>query len=106
MHVHIAGPTEQPVFEMMMFQVRDAVRHVGLAGEERLLPKRLAIANHAAHASHVGRQIAGQQLRSQGRVAQLGMRKPQVVTTLRDVIGELVGETEAQTPRVAAASIT
>src|SRR4051812_21995059 len=42
MHMHVAGPAEQRILEVVMFEVPDRVRHVGLAREERFLPQQLA----------------------------------------------------------------
>jgi hypothetical protein len=37
--MHIAGLPEEPVFEMMMLEIADCVRHVRFARQERLLPQ-------------------------------------------------------------------
>ena len=50
--VDVAGAAEQGIFEMVVLEVGEAVRHVRLAGEERLLPQDLAVAQDAAGAAH------------------------------------------------------
>ena len=64
------------------------------------LPQHLAVAQDAAGAAQRrARQFAEQQLRRRWRVAQLGMREPEIVAALGDVVGELVAEREAEPAR-------
>ncbi len=53
----------------------------------------------ARGAPDVGRQLTDQQLRPEGRAAQLGVSQVQVVGSFSDVIGELVGQREAEPER-------
>ncbi len=78
------------VCDMLASPVRNGFSH-------SVLPSR----SDAARAAHVGRQLTNQQLRAQRGMAQFGMRQPQVIATLGDVIRELVGEAEADTARIA-----
>jgi hypothetical protein len=103
-HVQVTGSAEQRVLEVMMFQIRQVMRHVRLPGQERLLPDRLAAATDQRGAMHVGRQLADQQLRSDRRGAQFRMRQIQVVHALHHVVGKLIREREAEAERRAVAA--
>src|SRR3546814_16420633 len=48
MDMHVAGAAEQAIFEMMVLEVGDAVRHIRFARQKGLFPQRPAIAYDAA----------------------------------------------------------
>src|SRR3546814_20909732 len=50
MVVDIAGAAEAGIFEMVVFEVADRVRHIRLTRDEGLFPDRLAVAHDAAGA--------------------------------------------------------
>src|SRR3546814_16463568 len=50
MDVDIAGAAEAGIFEMVVFEVADRVRHIRLTRDEGLFPDRLAVAHDAAGA--------------------------------------------------------
>ncbi len=50
-------------------------------------------------AAHVVRQVADQHLRAERGRPQLGMGEPEIVDALGDVVGEFVGEGEADAER-------
>ena len=99
--VDVAGAPEQGIFEMVVLEVGEAVRHVRLAAQEGLLPQDLPVAQDPAGAAQILRQIADQQFRSQRGRTQLGMGEPEVIAALGDMVGEFVGEREAQAARPA-----
>src|SRR5450830_1989987 len=101
MYVDIARATEQWIFEMMVFQVGNRMRHVVFATEERFFPTYCPIrAANARHALHMGRQLTHQQSRADGADAQFGMRQEQVILTLRDVVGKFIADGKAKTIRL------
>jgi hypothetical protein len=53
--VHVARPAEDGVFEVVVLQIGDRMRHVRLAREERLLEDDLAASPDAADPLHAGR---------------------------------------------------
>src|SRR5690606_39311004 len=53
MHVHVTGPAELGVLEMVVLEIRDRVRHVGFPRPERLFPQRFPAAQDAARAADV-----------------------------------------------------
>ena len=65
------------------------VRHVRLAGQERLLPEHRAVAQDPAGCRARRRQLAEQQLGPERRVAQLGMGEPEVIVALGDVVARI-----------------
>ncbi len=75
------------------------VGHVVLAGQERLFPDHLAVAADARKTLDMTGQRASQQFRADRGRAQLGMRQPEIVLALGDVVGELVAEREADAER-------
>ncbi len=97
--VQIAGLAEERVLEVVVLEVGDGVAHVGLAGEEGLFPDRLAVAADAARALDVVGQGADQDFRAEGGGPELGVGEEEVVLPLGDVVGELVGEREADAVR-------
>ena len=99
MHMDVAGLAEDRVFEMMMLEIGDRMRHVGLARQERLFPERLAIAQDARRAANVGRQVADQDFRAEGGVAQLRMRQIEIIDALGDVVGKFVRQGKADAKR-------
>ena len=68
MDMDIAGLAEQRIFEVMMFQIGDAVRHIGLARQKRFFPQNRAVADDPAGAAHIRGEFAEQQLRPQRRL--------------------------------------
>src|SRR4051812_22729424 len=56
MGVHVARTAEQRVLEVVALQVLDTVRHVALARQERLLPRRRAAPTDARRATDIGGQ--------------------------------------------------
>ena len=101
MDVEIARTAEAVILEMMIFEIGQRVAHVGLAGEERLLPDHLAFAANAAHAFDAGRRIAHEHLRADGRMAELGVREIEIVLALGDMVGIFIAQSEAQPQRAA-----
>src|ERR1700677_4795865 len=99
MHVDVPRAAEQGVLEMVRLEVGDGVRHVLLAGKERLLPDDRLAAADARDALDVEREVADQELGAEARRAQLGMGEGEIVLPLRDVIGEFVAEREADPHR-------
>src|SRR5262249_43432641 len=67
----VAGPPEHRVAEMVVLEIADRVRHVGLAAQEFALPDDLVAAHDAGMAAHVLRQLAEQELRPQRALPQL-----------------------------------
>jgi len=63
--MHIARAQELAVFEVVIFEVFQAVAHVGFAAEKLALPQHLAIAHDAAAASQMLRQLANPQFRAE-----------------------------------------
>src|SRR4029078_11655985 len=64
--VDVARPAEIVVFEMVGFEIRDGLVHVGLAGQKRLLEDDVPAAPDARDAADVVRQLAEQEFRSEG----------------------------------------
>src|SRR5690606_23901641 len=58
MHVYVTGAAEQRIFEVVMLEVGDGVRHVAFAGQEWLLPRDVGSAPDAAPAADVRGQVA------------------------------------------------
>src|SRR6185312_2785982 len=58
--VGVAGPAEHRIAEMIVLEIADRVRHVGLAAQELALPDDLVAAHDAGLAAHVRRQLAEQ----------------------------------------------
>ena len=96
----VARTTEQIVLEVMILQVGNRMRHIGFAGQERLFPDRLAAAQDARGPTNVRRQLADQDFGTEGSVAQLGMGEEEIVHPLRHMVGEFVGEGEADAQRL------
>ena len=71
MDMDVAGTAEQVIFEMMMFQIGEAVRHIAFARQERLFPDRDAIAQDAAGTLDMRRRGADQQFRAKRGLPQL-----------------------------------
>ena len=69
MHMDVAGPAEQLIFEMVRLEIGDGVRHVLLARQEGLVPEQLVAAADARGAVDVGGQIADQQFRAKAQAA-------------------------------------
>src|SRR3546814_6637604 len=92
----IAGAAEAGIFEMVVFEVADRVRHIRLTRDEGLFPDRLAVAHDAAGAFDMIGERAGQQFGAERGRAQLGMREPKIIAAFGDVIGKFVGEREAE----------
>ena len=101
MYMHVARLAERRIFEVMVFEIGDGVRHVRFARQERLFPQRLAVAHDARGAADVGRQVADQNLRSERGVAQLGMGEEEIVHALGDMVGKFVRQREADAERCA-----
>src|SRR5687768_16606399 len=99
MYMHVARLPEHRIFEMVMLEIGNRMRHVRLSGQERLLPQDRTVAQDARRALDVERQVADQNLGTKGGVAQLRMRQIEVVHALGDMVGELVGEREADPER-------
>src|SRR5437870_4521875 len=53
----------------------------------------------AAHAPDILGQVAQEELRTEGGGAQLGVGQPQIVAALGEVVGELIGQGEAEANR-------
>src|SRR5262249_53377002 len=66
----IAGSPEHRIAEVIVFEVADRVRHVGLAAQKLSLPQDLVAAHDARVAAHVLRKFAEQELRTQGALPQ------------------------------------
>lgn len=96
MDMNVAGLPELAISEMMMCEVRDAVRHRFLAAQKGPLPQDFAAAPDARRPPNGLRQFSQQQFGTDHRSAQLRMFQPEIVAALRDVIGEFVGQREAQ----------
>ena len=103
MNVNIAGSPEEVIFEVMELEIGDRVRHVRLAGDERLLPDDPAVAEDAAFARQVARQRSGAKLWPDRAGSELRMGKIEVVLLLHDVIGIFIAERKAQPHRRAVA---
>src|SRR3546814_18992126 len=95
----IAGAAEAGIFEMVVFEVADRVRHIRLTRDEGLFPDRLAVAHDAAGAFDMIGELAGQQFGAERGRAQLGMRETKIIAGFGDVIGKFVGERGAETSR-------
>jgi hypothetical protein len=63
------------VLEVVVFEVRERVAHVRLAGEERLLPDHRIVPADAACAFEVGGKGARVEHRSHAAMAQLRVRE-------------------------------
>ena len=94
--MHIARHEELAVFEVVVFEVFQAVAHIGLATEEFVLPDDLAVAQDAAGARQMLGQFAHAQLRAETATAQLGMGHVQVILALHHMVGELVAYRKTQ----------
>jgi hypothetical protein len=92
--MQVAGLAEDRIFEVMVFQIGEAVRHVRLTRQEGLFPDHLVLAQDTAVAAQILGQGADQNLRAEGGHPQLGMGEPEVV----DPFGHMVGEFVAQGP--------
>src|SRR3546814_10638403 len=79
MVVDIAGAAEAGIFEMVVFEVADRVRHIRLTRDEGLFPDRLAVAHDAAGAFDMIGERAGQQFGAERGRAQLGTREPKII---------------------------
>jgi len=99
--VEITRTAEAIVLEVMIFEVGQRVAHVGLAGQEGLLPDRLTLSHDAAHALDRVRDLAHHHFGANGGVTQLGMREIQIVLPLGDVVGIFIAEGEAKAHRAA-----
>src|SRR3546814_3038305 len=53
MDMHVAGAAEQAIFEMMVLEVGDAVRHIRFARQKGLFPQRPALAYDEIGRAHV-----------------------------------------------------
>ncbi|MNV88151.1 hypothetical protein D3C71_1823300 [compost metagenome] len=82
-----------------MLEVGKAVRHVGLARQERLFPKDLAAAQDPRRASDILRRCADTDFRPEARLAQLRVGEPEIVDPLGLVVGKLVGNGKADAER-------
>src|SRR5438067_804355 len=96
MHVNVARAPELRIFELVPFEVRQAVAHIRLAREERLLPDDRTIAPDSAHAFDMLGWRADQQLGPEGRRPQLGMGEPQIIVALGYMVTELIGQGETE----------
>ena len=99
MHMYVARAAEQTVLEVVVLEVGDGVGHVGFAGQKGLLPQQALVPIDSAHAAYVGRQLTREQLGAERHRSELGVCQPQIVVALRDVIGEFIGEAEAEPHR-------
>src|SRR3546814_10588486 len=79
MDMHVAGAAEQAIFEMMVLEVGDAVRHIRFARQKGLFPQRPAIAYDAADPLDMRGQFADEQFGTERRGAQLRMGEPQII---------------------------
>src|SRR3546814_9579318 len=61
LYMHVAGAAEQAIFEMMVLEVGDAVRHIRFARQKGLFPQRPAIAYDAADPLDMRGQFADEQ---------------------------------------------
>ncbi len=101
MHMHVTGPEELCVLEVVVFKVFQAVAHVRFATEELFFPQHLAVAPDPTGARQALRQVAHAQLRPERTGAQFRMRQIQVVATFHDMVGVFITNGEAQTIRLA-----
>ena len=86
MYVDISRTAELRVFEVVMLEIRQGMRHVGFARQERLFPKDLFVANDTTDAADLRRQRTQQKLGSDRGRAQLGVGEPEIVAALGYVI--------------------
>ncbi|QTK80756.1 hypothetical protein AT6N2_C3281 [Agrobacterium tumefaciens] len=98
-HMHIARRTEQAVFEVVIFEVREGVGHVVLTRNERLFEDDLVAATNARGTTNIGRRCADADFGAETRRTQLGMGKVKIVDPLGDVIGKLVRHGKTDTHR-------
>ncbi|MPL90050.1 hypothetical protein SDC9_36095 [bioreactor metagenome] len=98
-HMQIARAPERGVFEMVVLEICDRVRHVLLARQERLVEDHRIAAQDARAALDMRGQRAEPQLRAEARRAEFRMGEEQIVDPFRHMIGELVGEAEAEAVR-------
>ena len=95
MNVNISGLAKQSIFEVMMLQIGEGVGHIGLAREERLFPNHLGPPLDARHAANIGRRCAHPDLRPEACGTQFRMGEIEIVHPLGHMIGEFIGESEA-----------
>ena len=95
MDMDVARTPKLRIFEVMMLEIGNRVRHIRLARKERLFPDRLTVANDAAGPADVIRQRAEQQFGTKCRIAKFGMCQPQIIAALGHMIRKLVGESKA-----------
>src|ERR1019366_8442975 len=88
-------------FEVMVFQIGNAMRHVFLASLNRLLPERRAVALDADLASDRSKLRADNQLRPDAALAELGACKVQIVASFKAVIREFITRAHANAVRCA-----
>ena len=99
MDVNVARAAELRIFELVPFEVGEAVAHVRLAREERLFPDDGAVAPDAAHAFDMLGRRTDEQLGAERRLPKLRMGEPQIILALGDMVAELVGEAKAEPVR-------
>src|SRR4029079_5278480 len=97
--MNVPRPAKLSIFELVPFEVREAVRHVRFAGEKRLLPDDRTSAEDPAGAFHMIGRGSDQDFRTKRGLPELGIGKPQIIVALRDVIAELVRQAKAEPVR-------
>src|SRR3546814_11984480 len=83
---------EQAIFEMMVLEVGDAVRHIRFARQKGLFPQRPAIAYDAADPLDMRGQFADEQFGTKRRGAQLRMGEPQIIAAFGHMVRKFIGE--------------
>src|SRR3546814_11810362 len=101
MDMHVAGAAEQAIFEMMVLEVGDAVRHIRFARQKGLFPQRPAIAYDAADPLDMRGQFADEQFGTERRGAPLPMGEPQLIAAFGHMVRKFIAERITNPPRAA-----
>src|SRR5260221_566804 len=99
MQVYVPGPAMRRVLEVVVFEVRQRMAHVCLAGQEWLFPEQFTAAPDATIPFQMRWQPAGPKFRPDRALAQLRVGEVQVVLSFGDVVREFVADRKPQTIR-------